>query len=75
MQQLNAPLDRQDQARLAELSTFFECENPEALLGALRFAHNALCGSPDSGHHLSVVKAAFGAESDKVIPFPHPRAG
>jgi hypothetical protein len=78
MHHLNAHLDSQDQARLAELSTFFECQDPDALVEALRFAHNALCGSPDSAHHRSVVKTAFshGAkesdESEKFILFPVP---
>jgi Ran GTPase-activating protein (RanGAP) involved in mRNA processing and transport len=76
MHKLYAYLDSQDQARLAELSTFFECRDPDALLSALRFAHNALCGSPDSPHHRSVVKTAFASAqqeelaSDKLILFP-----
>ena len=76
MHKLSAYLDPQDQARLAELSTFFECRDPDALLNALRFAHNALCGSPDSPHHRSVVKTAFASgpqldvESEKFILFP-----
>ena len=75
---VSASLEPQDQARLAELSTFFECHAPDALVSAVRFAHNALCGSPDSAHHLSVVKTAFASghrEDDNLVVFPRDRLG
>jgi hypothetical protein len=81
MNKFFATLNTQDQARLAELSTFFECRDNEALLSAIRFAHNALCGSPDSVQHRAVVKTAFGSvarqttTAEKYLFHPQARSG
>ena len=57
MNKVTLELDGQDHARLDELSTFFECSDPEALIRSIRLAHNALCGSPDAMNHRAVLQS------------------
>ena len=47
----------QDEARLEELSTFFECSEPEAILRSIRFAHKAICAGPDALQRREILRA------------------
>ena len=61
---LSPGLPAQDEARLEELSTFFQCTESEALLRSIRFAHKAICAGPDALGRRDILKsvAAKGPE-------------